>query len=166
MLDHRYMMLTRMIVTPLRALLAVAFCVLVVLELFSIPGQFAYQARIHPEHAGQRWPFTLLWVAVVVAVQVVIVCTWRLLTLVQTDRIFTRPSLKFVDVIIGALSVAWLLVAGFSLYVVLRYADDPGAPLLMFLVLTVAAVVLLLVIVLRSLLLQATSLRTDLDAVI
>jgi hypothetical protein len=158
--------LDRVVVTPLRVLLATAFCVLVVFEVLSIPGQFAHEARVHPEHAGERWPLTILWIAVVVAVQVVIVCTWRLLTLVQTDRIFTRPSLKFVDAIIGALSVAWLMGAGFSLYVVLRYADDPGAPLLMFLVLTVAAVVLLLVVVLRSLLLQATSLRTDLDAVI
>jgi hypothetical protein len=147
-------------------LLATAFCVLVVLEVLSIPGQFAYQARIHPEHAGERWPLTILWIAVVVAVQVVIVCTWRLLTLVQTDRIFTRPSLKLVDLIIGALAAAWLIVAGFSLYAVLRYADDPGGPMLLFLVLTVAAVVVLLVVVLRSLLLQATSLRTDLDAVI
>ena len=160
------MTLDRIVVTPLRVLLTVAFLVLVVLEVFSIPGQFAYEARVHPEHAGQRWPFTILWIAVVVAVQVVIVCTWRLLTLVQTDRIFTRPSLKFVDTIIAALAAAWLLVAGFSLYVVLRYADDPGGPLLLFLVLTVAAVIVLLVFVLRSLLMQATSLRTDLDAVI
>lgn len=158
--------LDRVVVTLLRILLAVAFLVLVLLEALSIPGQFAYEARVHPEHAGQRWPFTILWIAVVVAVQVVIVCTWRLLTLVQTDRIFTRSSLKFVDVIIAALVTAWLLVAGFSLYVVLRYADDPGGPVLMFLVLTVAAVIVLLVIVLRSLLLQATSLRSDLDAVI
>src|SRR5690242_15031960 len=139
------MNLERVVVTPLRVLLAVAFLVLVVLEVFSIPGQFAYEARVHPEHAGQRWPFTILWIAVVVAVQVVIVCTWRLLTLVQTDRIFTRPSLKLVDTIIVALMAAWLLVAGFSLYVVLRYADDPGGPLLLFLVLTVAAVIVLLV---------------------
>src|SRR5689334_12871213 len=160
------MSLERLIVTPLRVLLAVAFLVLVLFAVLSIPGQFAHEARVHPEHAGQRWPFTILWIGVVVAVQVVIVCTWRLLTLVQTDRIFTRPSLKFVDAIIGALTTAWLLVAGFSLYVVARYADDPGGPLLLFLVLTVAAVVLLLVVVLRSLLLQATSLRTEIDAVI
>ena len=158
--------LDRVVVLPLRALLAVAFVVLVVFELLSIPGQFAHEARVHPEHAGERWPFTILWIAVVLAVQVVIVCTWRLLTLVQADRIFTRPSLKFVDTILGALVAAWLLVAGFSLYAVVRYADDPGGPMLLFLVLTVAAVIVLLVVVLRSLLLQATNLRTDLDAVI
>lgn len=158
--------LDRVVVLPLRVLLVIAFLVLVVFELLSIPGQFAHEARVHPEHAGERWPFTILWILVVMAIQVVIVCTWRLLTLVQTDRIFTRPSLRFVDLILGALSTAWLLVAGFSLYAVLRYADDPGGPVLLFLVLTVAAVIVLLVIVLRSLLLQATSLRTDLDAVI
>src|SRR5689334_20210219 len=137
------MIFDRLIVTPLRALLVVAFLVLVVFEVLSIPGQFAHEAHVHPEHAGQRWPFTILWVAVVVAVQVVIVCTWRLLTFVRTDRIFTRPALTFVDVIIGALATAWLLVAGFSLYVVVRYADYPGGPMLLFLLLTVAAVVLL-----------------------
>ena len=160
------MNLDRLIVTPLRVLLAVAFLVLVLFEVMSIPGQFAHEARVHPEHAGQRWPFTILWIAVVVAIQVVIVCTWRLLTFVQTDRIFTRPSVRFVDTIIGAMGTAWLLVAGFSLYVVVRYADDPGAPMLLFLLLTVAAVVLLLVVVLRSLLLQATELRSEIDAVI
>ena len=158
--------LDRAVVLPLRLLLGVAFLVLVVFEVLSIPGQFAHEARVHPEHAGERWPFTILWIAVVLAIQVVIVCTWRLLTLVQTDQIFTRPSLKFVDTILGALGAAWLLVAGFSLYAVLRYADDPGGPMLLFLLLTVAAVVVLLVLVLRSLLLQATSLRTEIEAVI
>ncbi len=49
---------------------------------------------------------------------------------------------------------------------VLTQADDPGMPMLLLLLTTGVTVFGLLVLVLRALLRQATTLRTDLDAVI
>ncbi len=96
---------------------------------------------------------------------VVLACTWRLLSLVEHDRIFSEGAFVWVDLIVGALAVAWVLFAGFAAVVGLR-ADDPGGPLVLFALLLVGGVVGLLVVVMRALLRQATVLRDDLEGVI
>jgi acyl-coenzyme A synthetase/AMP-(fatty) acid ligase len=98
-------------------------------------------------------------------VEVVIVCTWQLLTLVKNDRIFTAPSLVWVNGIVWAILAAWVLLVAVFLYVGFR-ADDPGLPLLLFLVTVGVTVLGLLMFVMRALLRQATTLRTDMEAVI
>ena len=45
-------------VAPLRVLLVLLFGILVVFQVMSLPGQFAYMAREDPEHAYLRWPAT------------------------------------------------------------------------------------------------------------
>jgi hypothetical protein len=152
-------------VTPLRVFLVLLFVVLIPFELFSLPGQFAYLARESPEQAYLRWPATAVTVFWVLCVQVVIVATWRLLSLVRKDRIFTEASLVWVDVIVWAIAAAWVVLA-VVLVLVGLHADDPGSIVLLFL-LTVGVTVLgLLMVVMRALLRQATALRTDLEAVI
>jgi hypothetical protein len=95
----------------------------------------------------------------------VIVCTWKLLTLVKNDRIFSEASLTWVDAILWAIVAGWLVLMGVCLHVGLN-ADDPGLPLLPLLVAAGVTVLGLLIVVLRALLRQATTLRTDMDAVI
>ena len=152
-------------VLPLRICLVVLFGILVVFQTLSLPGQFRYQAEQHPEDAHLRWPLTALAVFFVLCVQVVVVATWKLLGLVASDRIFTRASLAWVDAIVGAIAAAWIVFFGLFLWAGFQ-ADDPGAPLLMFLLLVAGAVLGLLMVVMRALLRQATTLRTDMDAVI
>ena len=152
-------------VAPLRVLLVLLFGVLVLLQTFSLPGQFAYQARQSPESAYLRWPLTAVSVFWVLCAEVVIVCTWRLLTLVKSDRIFSEASLKWVDAIVWAIAAAWVVLLGVWLYFGFR-ADDPGLPLLLFLLLVGIAVLGLLMVVMRALLRSATTLRTDMEAVI
>lgn len=150
---------------PLRALLVLLFAILLVFQTMSLPGQFAHMAAEHPESAHLRWPLTAVTVFWVLCIQVVIVATWRLLGMVVADRIFTVASLKWVDVILGAIVAAWLVLAGVFLVVGFT-ADDPGLPLLLLLMVTIIAVAALLMVVMRALLRQATGLRTDMDAVI
>lgn len=159
------MLSERWAVVPLRIFLAVLFGVLVLLQVMSLPGQFAHMAQESPDIAHLRWPLTAITVFWVVCAQVVVVCTWKLLTLVSRDRIFTPPSLKWVDAIVWAIAAAWAVLLGVFLAVGFN-ADDPGLPLLMFLVLTSVTVLGLLMVVMRALLRQATTLRTDLEAVI
>lgn len=159
------MSLEQRAVLPLRICLVVLFGVLVVLETLSLPGQWAHLAQESPEHASLRWPLTAVTVFWVICVQVVVVCTWRLLGLVRADRIFTPDALGWVDAIVVAIAAAWTTFLVVFVWVGVT-ADDPGAPLLMFLLLTCGAVLGLLMLVLRALLRQATMLRTDLEAVI
>ena len=141
------------------------FAVLVVLQVMSLPGQFAHMARENPEMAYLRWPATAVSVFWVLCVQAVIVCTWQLLTLVRSNRIFSKASYRWVNGIIGAIAAGWVVLGGVLLYVGLN-ASDPGLPLLLFVLATGVTVLGLLMIVLRALLRQATTLRSELEAVI
>lgn len=159
------MTIERRVVPVLRLALVGLFALLLVFQTLSLPGQFAYMADRDPDMAYLRWPATAITIFWVLCAQVVIVCTWHLLTLVRDDRIFTASSRRWVDTIIGAVAAAAVVLFGVLLYVGLN-ADDPGLPMLLTLALAGITVFGLLLVVMRSLLLRATSLRTDLDAVI
>ena len=152
-------------VAPLRIFLVVLFGVLVLFQVMSLPGQFAYMAQEDPEHAYLRWPATAVTVFWVLCIQVVIVSTWKLLTLVKNDRIFSEASMVWVNAIVGAIIAAWVVLLGVFLYIGFN-ANDPGLPLLLFLMLIGVTVLGLLMVVMRALLRQATTLRTDMEAVI
>lgn len=158
-------MTERRAITALRVFLVVLFGVLVVLQTMSLPGQFAHMAKESPEQAYLRWPATAVAVFLVLCVQVVIVSTWKLLSRVRDDSIFSEESLRWVDVIVWAIGAAWLVLLGVFLYVGFT-AGDPGLPLLLFLLVVGVSVLGLLMVVMRALLRQATTLRTDMEAVI
>jgi Protein of unknown function (DUF2975) len=159
------MITTRRVVAALQVFLVLLFGVLVVFQTLSLPGQFAYMAKESPEDAYLRWPLTAITVFWVLCIQVVIVATWKLLTLVKHDRIFTPASLRWVDAIVWAIVAAWLVLVGVDVYVAFQ-ADDPGVPMLLLLLTTGVTVLGLLMMVMRELLRQATTLRTDMEAVI
>ncbi|WP_328472394.1 DUF2975 domain-containing protein [Actinoplanes sp. NBC_00393] len=152
-------------VAALRFFLVALFGVLVFFETVSLPGQFAHMARESPDDAYLRWPATIVSIFWVVCVQVVIVATWKLLTRVKNDRIFSEESLVWVDAIVWAIASGWVVLAGVFLFVGIN-ATDPGLPLLLFLALVGVAVIGLLMVVMRALLRRATTLRTDMEAVI
>jgi len=159
------MAVIRRIVPLLRAGLVVLFALLLMLQTFSFPGQFAYQAAQHPDQAWLRWPLTAFAAIEILCVQVILVCTWRLLGMIGEDRIFTDDAIRWVDAIIVAFGLAWLLAAGVALRAVWG-ADDPGGPILLLTLLAFGAVFGLVVVVLRELLRRAASLRTELASVI
>jgi hypothetical protein len=152
-------------VAALRVFLALLFGVLVLFQTMSLPGQFAHMAEESPEHAYLRWPLTAITVFWVLCIQVVIVSTWKLLTLVQKDRIFSEASEAWVNAIGWAIAAAWVVLVGVFVYVGFN-ADDPGLPLLLFLMLIGVTVLGLLMVVMRALLRKATTLRIDMEAVI
>lgn len=159
------MVTVRRAVAALRVFLVVLFGILVMFQTFSLPGQFAHMAKESPEHAELRWPLTAITIFWVLCVQVVIVATWQLLSMVKNDRIFTDASFRWVNAIVWAIAAAWVVLLGFFLWVGFN-ADDPGVPLLLFLLLTGLTVLGLLMVVLRALLRRATTLHTDMQAVI
>ena len=162
---------TRLPVLVLQVFLALLFAFLVVLQALSLPGQFAHDARVAPETAHLSWLLLAGTEIGVLAFQVVVVCTWRLLTMVRRDRIFSEGSLPWVDGIAWACGIGWVVLTGVAAYVVgfiylTPAIRDPGIPILLFGVVVVGAVIVLLVLVLRALLRQAAVLRAELDVVI
>ena len=159
-------MLTESRVVPaLRVFLVMLFAVLVLFQVMSLPGQFRYMAEQDPEMAYLRWPATAVTVFWVLCVQVVIVCTWKLLSLVLADRIFTEAALRWVDGIVWAVGAAWAVLVAVLLFVGFN-ASDPGLPLLLFLLSVGVTVLGLLMVVMRALLRRASTLRADMEAVI
>lgn len=159
------MQITRMAVLALRITLVGAFGLLLVFQFFSMPGQFAYMAEQNPNDAHLRWPLTIFAGALILCAQIVIVSTWKLLTMVEQDRIFSTASFRWVDAILGAIGTAWTMWLAAFFLVGFR-SDDPGAPMLMLLILVGGTVLGLLMIVMRALLQKATMLRTDMEGVI
>nr|MDT0664094.1 DUF2975 domain-containing protein [Micromonospora sp. DSM 115978] len=152
-------------VSALKVFLALLFGILILFQTMSLPGQFAHMAEESPDEAYLRWPLTAVSVFWVLCVQVVVAAIWKLLDLVENGRIFSDAAFGWVNAIVAAIAGAWVVLLGVFLYVGFR-ATDPGLPLLMFLLLVGVAVVGLLMVVMRALLRQATTLRTDMEAVI
>ena len=159
------MLTTRRVVGPLRILLALAFAALLVAQVAVLPPLWAEMARESPDSPFWRWGTLVVAILGLVCVQVVIVCTWQLLTLVRDDRIFSDASLVWVNTIVGAIGAAELLLLGCFGWSALTWGH-PGLPVALLVVLVAGAALGLLVVVLRALLRQATTLRTDMEAVI
>jgi len=165
------MNLTHKAVGLLRVLLVLLFAACVVGQTLSWPGQFAAMARENPDLAHLRWPLTAVAVLVLVAAEVVLVATWRLLTMVKADRIFSRDAFAWVDAIVWSITAAWVLFLGAAVAIAVTIyvtpeLRDPGVPIALAGIVLVGGMVVLLMVVMRALLRQAASLRTDLDGVI
>jgi hypothetical protein len=159
------------VVVPLRVLLVMVFIGLLVAQFLSLPGEFRQQAEEHHEAGWMPWLLLTFAILEVVCIQIVIVCTWRLLTLVGSDRIFSEESFVWVDVIMWTMVAGWLLLASLSasLVGIIYFTPelrDPGTPILLTGMVLIGGVVVLTIVVLRALLRQATVLRTDLEEVI
>jgi hypothetical protein len=159
------------VVVPLRVLLVLVFIGLVVAQTLSLPGEFSQMARENPEAGFIPWLLLTFAILEVLCFQIVIICTWRLLTLVRADRIFSEKAFAWVDVIVWTMATAWVLLAAVAAYLVAVIyftpeLRDPGTPILLIGMTLIGGVVVLTVMVLRALLRQATVLRTDLEEVI
>jgi hypothetical protein len=132
-----------------------------------------------PGIAELRIPILIIMILVVVTVQVVLVCIWRLVTMVRRGTVFSHAAFRNVDIVIGAIVAAATLVFAFA--VVLRSAnmrvpEDAVAPGVVGLICGVVVAILgvaLIVLVLRMLLAQAVArdveaaqMQAELDEVI
>ncbi|MER5293274.1 DUF2975 domain-containing protein [Streptomyces pharetrae] len=104
---------------------------------------------------GLRTPVIVIVLLGVVTAQVVLVCVWRLVTMVRRGTVFSHGAFRYVHTVIGAVTAAALLV--FTLGVVLAPGEAvaPGVVLLIGGVGVAVLGVALIVLVLRMLLAQA-----------
>jgi len=114
----------------------------------------------------------LLLILEVVALQVIAVCIWQLLTLVRRGTVFSDVAFRYVDVVIGAITAGSVVTAVIAVMLV-PGEIAPGVVGLICGASLVIAGVALVVYVLRMLLKQAVTreveaehLRSELDEVI
>lgn len=111
-----------------------------------------------------RVPLAVLVVLGVLALQVIGVCIWRLLTMVRRGTVFSFGAFRYVDLVIGAIAAGSGVVLGFAILAAYSNRTSPGdevAPGLVGLICGISLViagVALVVYVMRSLLAQAVAL--------
>lgn len=156
--------MARWAVLALRMVIAIALAGSLVVQFLLVPLLWI---DLDDARADVRLPLVGIFVLGVVALQVIAVCVWRLLTLVGRGTVFSHSAFRFVDTVIGALVAGAVLVFGVAVVAAHDNRTTPGdevAPGLVLLICgaaLVAAGVALVVLVLRVLLKQAVALDSE-----
>ncbi|MEU1127412.1 DUF2975 domain-containing protein [Streptomyces sp. NPDC005899] len=164
----------KLTVLALRAVLVALLAGSVFVQTVMVPLLASDLEGLDQEAADlMRRPILVIVVLGLVSAQVVLVCVWRLVTMVRRGTVFSYAAFRHVDVVTGAFVAAALLV--FSLAVVLAPGEAvaPGVVLLVCGAALAVMGVALIVLVLRMLLAQAvardaeaTQMKAELDEVI
>lgn len=156
----------RSTILVLKALIAVLVVLLLACQIFVIPAVAAQSAWRYHEIAYLQVPGIVIGILFLLCVQVVLVCVWRLLSLVSEDGIFSETAFPPVDVSLGAVAGATLLVAVTLVTLAASAVMTPSILLLCVLGIVVGAGLSLLIVVLRGLLRKAWMLERDLSEVV
>lgn len=161
----------KLLTLALRAVLALALAGSLFVQLRMVP-LLSKDLEEAGTDAGVRISALLIVVLGIAAVQVTLVCVWRLLTMVRRGTVFSHAAFRYVDVIFWAIAAASVLVFGIA--VLLAPGDAAsGIVLLISGASLLIAGVALIMLVLRALLAQAadrdaeaSQLRAELGEVI
>lgn len=156
----------RITIVVLKTLIACLLALLVFCQIFVVPAVAAQSAVRYHEIAYFEIPGTLVGIGFLLCVQVVLVCVWRLLSLVREDSIFSESAFPDVDVSLGAVGFATFLVLIALIALSLTGFMTPSITLLLLLGVVVGAGLSLLIVVLRGLLRKASQLEHDLSEVV
>ncbi|MEN3538337.1 DUF2975 domain-containing protein [Microbispora sp. ZYX-F-249] len=163
----------KLTVLALRAVLVALLAGSVFVQAVMVPLLASDLEGLDPEYAYLRSPFLLITFLGVVTAEVVLVCVWRLVTMVRRDTVFSHAAFRWVDVVIGAFVAAALLIFALGFLLAPGEAVPPGVVLLVGGVGVAALGVALVVLVLRTLLKQAVArdveaaqMQAELDEVI
>ncbi|TDS82361.1 DUF2975 domain-containing protein [Nesterenkonia aurantiaca] len=152
--------------TALRAALSLLLLGSLIVQV-AIPVNAKSAGEVFPEIEPLTMPYAILAIAAIVGVQVGLIATWRLASMVSKDRIFDKSALKWVDLILVALIGTTALAAAVFVHLVF-IVQVGGPPALLGLGGAVALGVslLLLLAVMRGLLVQAIDYRSELAGVV
>ncbi|MFF4169603.1 DUF2975 domain-containing protein [Streptomyces sp. NPDC001744] len=160
-------------VLALRAVLGALLAGSVFVEAVMVPLLAADLDGLRPEYAHLRTPVPVLLVLGALTAQTVLVCVWRLVTMVRRGTVFSHAAFRYVDVVTGAFACGAVLVFAFAALLAPGEAVAPGVVLLICGVSLAVLGVALIVLVLRTLLAQAvereaeaTRMRAELAEVI
>ncbi|MEV4732057.1 DUF2975 domain-containing protein [Saccharopolyspora sp. NPDC049426] len=163
----------KLAVLALRVVLVMLLAGSLFVQAVMVPLLNADLEELNPQYAYLRVPLLVIIVLGLVACQVVVVCVWRLVTMVRRGTVFSHAAFRYVHVIIGAIVAAALDVFSLACLLAPGEAVAPGVVLLICGVVVAILGVALIVLVLRVLLAQAvdrdieaTQMQAELDEVI
>ncbi|MFE0777034.1 DUF2975 domain-containing protein [Streptomyces sp. NPDC058861] len=145
----------KLTVLALRAVLAGLLAGSVFVEAVMVPLLAADLDGLRPEYAHLRTPLLVLVVLGALTAQTVLVCVWRLVTMVRRGTVFSHGAFRYVDVVTGAFAAGAALVFAFAVLLAPGEAAAPGVVLLVCGASLAVLGVALIVLVLRTLLAQA-----------
>ncbi len=152
-------------ILSLKALLVALIAVLLACQVWVIPEIAAQSAFQHPELAYLQLPGILVSIIFVLCVQLSLICTWQLLTLVSGSSIFSESAFKWVDAILWLVIGATLLILATLITLTVVGVSSP-TNVMCILGLVLGASFALLVVVMRGLLHKASQLELDLAEVV
>ncbi|MGJ5830341.1 DUF2975 domain-containing protein [Streptomyces ossamyceticus] len=141
----------------LRGVIAVLSAGSVLVQGVMVPLLAADLDDLDPDMAHVRTPVLVIVVLGVVTVQAVLVCVWRLVTMVRRDTVFSHAAFRYVHGVIGAMVAASVLVFALGVVLAPGEAVAPGVVLLLGGVSLAVLGVALIVLVLRLLLAKAVA---------
>lgn len=156
----------RTTITALKALIVALLALLLFCQVVVVPAVAAQSAVRYGEVAYLQLPGILVGVAFLICVQVVLVCVWRLLSLVREDSIFSERAFPDVDISLAAVGFATLLVFVALVTFLATGMSTASINLLCLLGIVVGLGLTLLIVVMRSLLRKASRLEHDLSEVV
>ncbi|TDD49529.1 DUF2975 domain-containing protein [Nonomuraea terrae] len=163
----------KLTVLALRAVLVVLLAGSVFVQAVMVPLLAADLDGLDSELAYPIPAYLVTILLGVVTAQVVLVCLWRLVTMVRRGTVFSHAAFRHVHVVIGAFVAAAVLTFVLAVLLAPGEAVAPGVVLLVCGVVVAILGVALVVLVLRMLLAQAVArdieaarLEAELDEVI
>ncbi|TFB58570.1 DUF2975 domain-containing protein [Cryobacterium sp. TMT1-62] len=153
-------------IVSLKALIVAMIVLLLACQLFMVPGVARQSAETYADLGYLQTPGIIVAVLFLLCVQVVLVCVWRLLSMVRTSVIFSDNAFLWVDVILCAMVLATLLIGVSMATLASANVASPSVMLLCALGVVVGAGLALLILVLRGLLRNARQLQQDLSEVV
>ncbi|KAF4405080.1 MULTISPECIES: DUF2975 domain-containing protein [Streptomyces] len=163
----------KLTVLALRAVLVVLLAGSVFVQAVMVPLLAADLNEGDGDLAHVRTPVVLIVLLGFVAAQVVLVCVWRLVTMVRRGTVFSHAAFRYVHVVIGAIAAAAALLFALAVVLAPGEAVAPGVVLLICGAVVAVLGVALIVLVLRMLLAQAVArdveaarMRAELEEVI
>lgn len=165
--------MSKVTILALRIVLSMALAGSLFVQAVMVPLLFVDLTEEGGDLEAVRAPIVVIVLVGIMTTQVVMVCLWRLLTMVRHGIVFTRGAFRWVDVISGAVGLASVLTFALGCVLAPGEAVAPGIVLLVGGVAVVLAGIALVIVVMRALLAQAVArdaearhLQTELDEVI
>ncbi|MFF9780261.1 DUF2975 domain-containing protein [Streptomyces sp. NPDC013978] len=147
----------KLTVLALRAVIVGLVTGSVFVQAVMVPLPAADLEGLDADVAHVRTPTLVIVVLGVVTVQVVLVCVWRLVTMVRRGTVFSHAAFRYVHGVIGAMVAAAALVFALGVVLAPGEAVAPGVVLLLGGVGLAVLGMALIVLVLRMLLAQAVN---------
>ncbi|WP_162621809.1 DUF2975 domain-containing protein [Microbacterium suaedae] len=149
-----------------KGLIALLFAGLLFVQAWFIPMVSNAMADDAPEFEPLRVPGIVLPILLILCVEVVLVCVWRLLSMVRTDSIFRESAFAWVSVVLGSIVAATALV---TIGVAVIWWGGAGSPMVAIagvMTVLVGIGLSLLVAVMQGLLRKASRLERELSEVV